>query len=48
VRREKGKRLRQIAERRRVRVGGGDVWMEGVWWMWKEERGELKDDRGRC
>lgn len=38
---------KEEAEGRRVRVGQGKVWIEGVWWVWDEWRGELRDGRGR-
>jgi len=38
---------KEESEGRRVRVGQGSIWMKGVWWMWDEERGELKDGEER-
>jgi len=45
-------RLEEIArgERRRNRramVRYARIWIEGVWWKWEEDKGELRDGRGR-
>jgi len=32
----------------RVKLGRGRVWIEGIWWIWDEEREELRDKGGRC
>lgn len=45
-------RLRQIAIREeakgaRVWIGKGRLCIEGVWWLWDEEKEELRDNKGR-
>jgi len=35
------------AKGRRVRIGRGRLWIEGMWWIWDEEREELRDKGGR-
>lgn len=37
----------QRSEGKLARLGQGGVWMEEVWWKWDEDRGELRDGRGR-
>lgn len=28
-------------------MGEREIWIEGIWWRWNEEREELVDGRGR-
>jgi len=38
--------IREKAKGKRVRIGQGGLWVEGKWWGWVEERGELMDTKG--
>jgi len=45
-------KIRQIAimeetREKRVRIGQGGLWVEGKWWGWDEEKGEITDMDGR-
>lgn len=35
-------------EGRKVRIGQGRLWIDGKWWTWDEEKGDLRDVRGQC
>ena len=39
--------LKEEAKGVRVWIGKGKLKMEGVWWLWDEEKEELRDGRGR-
>jgi len=38
--------IREEAKEKRVRIGQGGLWIEGKWWGWDEEKGELADMKG--